>query len=75
MKCRGQSVMVNPQIGLDKKGKYLARGKCKKCGCNMCRYVSKDTLEELEGNGLLGSIFGIDKIPVLGDIPILGALF
>jgi len=51
MKCKDQKEMADPEMTMTKKGGYMARGKCKDCGCGMCRIMSKDDAEKAVESG------------------------
>ena len=59
------------QLFKTKNNRLLLKGLCKICGKQKSRFVSKK-----EGEGLLGKLFKLPggKIPVLGDIPLIGKL-
>ncbi len=48
MKCRENREMENIKIEQTKKGTYMAKGKCKVCGTNMAKILSKDQAEKLK---------------------------
>tara|TARA_Y100000310_G_C20615970_1_gene780640 strand:- start:1340 stop:1492 length:153 start_codon:yes stop_codon:yes gene_type:complete len=37
MKCQDKVAMVDPVESKTKKGGKIAKGKCPKCGCTVCR--------------------------------------
>ncbi|MEK6757835.1 MAG: DUF5679 domain-containing protein [Nanoarchaeota archaeon] len=47
VKCKkkGQE-MKNSAIVQTARGGYMAKGKCKDCGCSMCAMMSKDNAEK-----------------------------
>lgn len=72
LSCRQMTGTSNPQVSQTKNGKYRMSGKCSECNSAKSRFVSRQT-----GEGLLGKLFGAPggKIPLLGDLPLVGALF
>ena len=70
VKCQRRTPTTNVQVVKTKNGKYQAKGVCNVCQSKKSRFISKK-----EGQGLLGKALGIGKVPILGDIPLLGALF
>lgn len=45
MRCRKKKVMKDVKIVKNSIGRFLARGVCIYCGCNMCKIVSKANAE------------------------------
>lgn len=44
VKCKKKGVlMMKPTIHRTKRGGYMAKGKCPKCGTTMCAMMSKET--------------------------------
>ena len=41
VKCKTKREMLNVKEVLSKNNSRLAKGKCPKCGCNMCRILGK----------------------------------
>ena len=70
VKCKRSTPTANVKVVKTKNGQYQEKGVCSVCRSKKCRFVSKK-----DGQGLLGKALGIGKIPILGDIPLLGALF
>ena len=70
VKCKRHTSTNNVQVVKTKNAKHLAKGICSVCGSKKSRFVSAK-----EGSGLLGKALGIGKVPILGDIPLFGALF
>ena len=76
VKCRSHRSWQNkPKLGKTKNNRVALAGKCNHCNTKMVRFVSNNELQS--GNGLLGKLLGLPggKVPGLGSIPILGALF
>lgn len=48
MKCKEQREMKDMQIVTTARGGFMAKGKCVKCGCGMCKILSKDQAEALK---------------------------
>ena len=48
MRCKEQKEMKDVQIVTTKRGGFMAKGKCKDCGCGMCKILSKDQAEKLK---------------------------
>ncbi len=44
VKCKKKNVsMKMPKVHRTKRGGYMAKGKCPKCGTTMCAMISKET--------------------------------
>lgn len=69
LRCKSHTGTTNAKH-VQNNGRHAIVGNCSDCGCKKHIFVKAH-----EANGLLGKLFGMDKIPVLGDIPLLGALF
>jgi hypothetical protein len=41
MKCKSQKEMVDAVMTKTSRGGYMVKGKCKECGCGMCRIMSE----------------------------------
>lgn len=67
VKCKRSTPTNNAQVVKTKNGKNMQKGTCGICRSRKSRFIS--------GHGILGKALGIGKVPILGDIPILGALF
>ena len=70
VKCRRSTATQEEQVMRTKNNKFVAKGKCSVCGGKKSRFLSAK-----EGEGLLGNILGVGKLPILGDLPLVGALF
>ena len=70
VKCRDVTPTTNVNVVRAKNGRYQTKGVCTRCHSKKCSFISSAV-----GKGLLGKALGIGKIPILGDIPLLGALF
>ena len=46
MKCKAQKEMSDAQMTMTARGGYMAKGKCKDCGCGMCKIMSKADAEK-----------------------------
>lgn len=71
VKCKRKTATRGLQKKLTKNGRYYLSGTCTSCGRKKSRFIS------MKGHGLIGKALGLKngKIPILGDIPLLGALF
>lgn len=76
MKCRGHSQSNNPKIAKTTNGRPVIYAKCGQCGSGKTKFISKKDFQEGQsGSGILGNLLGMGKIPLLGDLPLIGALF
>lgn len=57
MKCKEQKEMVDAQMTMTSRGGYMAKGKCKDCGCGMCRIMSKVDAEKAMADGIAKKAF------------------
>ncbi len=48
MRCKTQREMKDVKVVRTKRGGYMAKGKCVKCGTNMCKILSKEQAEKLK---------------------------
>lgn len=71
LRCKSQTGTAEPNV-IKRGNRTVFVGKCDRCGCGKSKFVSAQT-----GEGILGSLLKLPggKIPVLGDIPLLGMLF
>ncbi|MFO0795344.1 MAG: DUF5679 domain-containing protein [Candidatus Brocadiaceae bacterium] len=51
MKCKAQKKMSDAQMTMTARGGYMAKGKCKDCGCGMCKIMSKAAAEKAIADG------------------------
>lgn len=51
MKCKAQKEMADVQMTLTSRGGYMAKGKCKDCGCGMSKIMSKADAEKAVSEG------------------------
>lgn len=51
MKCKAQKPMTDAKMTMTSRGGYMAKGKCKDCGCGMCRIMSKADAEKAMADG------------------------
>ena len=51
MKCKENKEMKDAEMHMTSRGGYMAKGKCKDCGCGMCRIMSKDNAEKAVKDG------------------------
>ena len=51
MKCKAQRDMKGVKITKTKRGGFMAKGKCEKCDCGMCKIMSKATAEKAIEDG------------------------
>ena len=75
VKCRSkQTWSGKPSLVRTTNNRVALSGKCNKCKTKMFRFVGKNELQN--GSGLLGKLLGLPggKIPVLSNIPLIGAL-
>ncbi len=53
VKCKEKGVEMNdPAIHRTKKGGYMAKGGCPKCGTTICAMMSKDNAEAAMASGV-----------------------
>lgn len=57
MKCKEQKEMVDAQMTMTSRGGFMAKGKCKVCGCGMCRIMSKADAEKAMADGVAKKAF------------------
>ena len=57
MKCKEQKEMVGAEMNMTSRGGYMAKGKCKVCGCGMCKIMSKDDAEKAMKTGVAKKAF------------------
>ncbi len=48
MRCKDTREMKDVKIEQTKKGAYMAKGTCVKCGTRMCKILSKDQAAKLK---------------------------
>ena len=51
MKCKEQREMTGAEMTKTSRGGFMAKGKCKKCGCGMCRIMSQSDAEKSMKSG------------------------
>ncbi|HHT9110464.1 MAG TPA: DUF5679 domain-containing protein [Candidatus Brocadiaceae bacterium] len=51
MKCKAQKEISDAQMTMTARGGYMAKGKCKDCGCGMCKIMSKADAEKAVADG------------------------
>ncbi len=51
MKCKTQKEMADVQMTMTARGGYMAKGKCKACGCGMCKIMTKGDAEKAVSEG------------------------
>lgn len=51
MKCKAQKEMSDVQMTMTARGGYMAKGKCKVCGCGMCKIMTKVAAEKAVSDG------------------------
>lgn len=51
MKCKAQKPMADAKMTMTSRGGYMAKGKCKDCGCGMCKIMSKADAEKAMKSG------------------------
>ena len=57
MKCKEQKEMVGAEMNMTSRGGYMAKGKCKVCGCGMCKIMSKADAEKAMKDGVAKKAF------------------
>ena len=53
MKCKAQKEMVDGKMTMTSRGGFMAKGKCKDCGCGMCKIMSKVDAEKAVADGVV----------------------
>ncbi len=48
MKCQDKRDMKDIKLSKTKRGTFMAKGKCKKCGTTVCKIMSKDQAAEFK---------------------------
>ena len=51
MRCKEQKEMKDAQMTMTLRGGFMAKGKCKDCGCGMCKIMSKADAEKAMKDG------------------------
>ncbi len=51
MKCKDQKDMKDAQMTKTARGGFMAKGKCAKCGCGMCKIMSQADAEKAVASG------------------------
>ena len=46
VRCKGKKEMLEVGVVVAKNGRRMAKGKCNKCGCKMCRILKKEVKKE-----------------------------
>lgn len=69
VKCKTKTQTINERVVPTKNNKYRKTGDCYKCNTKKSQFISKK-----EGEGLLGKLLfpKKGKVPILGDIPLIG---
>lgn len=72
-KRKTPDVPGSARVVVRKNGRKALVTQCAVCGIQKQRFLPKN----YEGSGILGNLLGLPngKVPLLGDIPIVGALF
>ena len=70
VRCRGKTPTQNVKYTQTKNGRHLLKGTCAVCGSKKSQFISAK-----QGKGLIGKALGIGKVPILGDLPLIGGLF
>jgi hypothetical protein len=52
MKCKNQKEMVEGKMTKTSRGGYMAKGKCKECGCGMCKIMSETDAKKAMDSGM-----------------------
>ena len=74
VKCRRKTPSRNVTVRRAKNGRMYQTGTCTVCGKGKSMFVPRGGRR---GDGLIGNALGLPngKIPILGDIPLIGGLF
>lgn len=48
MRCKENREMKDVKIEPTKRGTFMAKGKCSKCNCGMCKILSKDQAAQMK---------------------------
>ena len=78
VKCRRKTPSRNVTVRRAKNGRMYQTGTCTVCGKGKSTFISRDgRTGSRRGDGLIGNVLGLPngKIPILGDIPLIGGLF
>jgi hypothetical protein len=51
MKCKEQKEMTSGQMTKTSRGGFMAKGKCKDCGCGMCKIMSEADAQKAISSG------------------------
>lgn len=52
MRCKSQKEMKDGVMTKTSRGGYMAKGKCKDCGCGMCKILSEADAQKAIANGM-----------------------
>ena len=52
MKCKEQKEMTAGQMTKTSRGGFMAKGKCKVCGCGMCKIMSEADAQKAIASGM-----------------------
>lgn len=52
MRCKSQKEMKDGVMTKTSRGGYMAKGKCKDCGCGMCKIMSEADAQKAIANGM-----------------------
>ena len=51
MRCKENMPMKDAEMTQTSRGGFMAKGKCSKCGCGMCKIFSKENAEKAISEG------------------------
>jgi hypothetical protein len=57
MKCKAQKEMAGAEMTKTSRGGFMAKGKCKDCGCGMCKIMSEADAEKAMKSGAAKKAF------------------
>ena len=81
VKCRRKTASKNVSVRQAKNGRVYQTGTCAVCGKRKSMFVSRSggigRGGKSRGRGLIGNSIDLSnrKVPILGDIPLIGGLF
>ncbi len=57
MKCKAQKEMAGAEMTKTSRGGFMAKGKCKDCGCGMCKIMSEADATKAMSSGIAKKAF------------------
>ena len=66
LKCKKNTVNINPRVSKTSNGKTMLLSKCAICGSKKSRFIKNQEAKGLLSN--LGLKTPLNKVPILGDI-------